>query len=345
MRVGLVMSGGGAKGAYQAGVVAALADMNVEVDVVSGASIGSLNGAIVAAAPNINEAAKRLGEVWVDVARIPPLEFERKNIPRYLSLLVSAGLSGGTIPFRLALHMLSSVALKKVGVGDEETGLLKDSRLSQLLNEYLAPDLLKENNPLYVSLYPHESHLDSVKNAIKGELLGGKTRESVFKLVNALPEDERHNALMASAAIPVLFKPKKVEGQVFSDGGQGNYKKVQGNTPITPLLGKALDVIIVSHLSDGALWDVDDFPGENILELRPGEIISDSAKDMLGFEEEKIASWMEQGKKDTLNQLQSVLKIARARNAMKSSELSSLDIIENGMSSASLEATMKKFSK
>lgn len=47
-RIGLVLSGGGAKGAYQVGVLRALHDLGIDrrISVVSGTSIGALNGAL-----------------------------------------------------------------------------------------------------------------------------------------------------------------------------------------------------------------------------------------------------------------------------------------------------------
>lgn len=46
--LGLVFGGGGAKGSYEIGVWKALIDMDIEIDVVTGTSIGSLNAAMVA---------------------------------------------------------------------------------------------------------------------------------------------------------------------------------------------------------------------------------------------------------------------------------------------------------
>lgn len=45
LKVGLVLAGGGAKGAYQAGVIRALWDVDLinNIEVVSGVSIGTLN--------------------------------------------------------------------------------------------------------------------------------------------------------------------------------------------------------------------------------------------------------------------------------------------------------------
>lgn len=67
MKTGLVLSGGGAVGAYQAGVVKALAECGAQISMVSGVSIGALNGAIIAASPDLSEAAhawRRSGSIW-----------------------------------------------------------------------------------------------------------------------------------------------------------------------------------------------------------------------------------------------------------------------------------------
>ena len=67
-KVGLVLSGGGAKGAYQVGVLRYMAEAGMKVDAVSGASIGALNGAIVANAKNLTEASQHLTEFWQSLA-------------------------------------------------------------------------------------------------------------------------------------------------------------------------------------------------------------------------------------------------------------------------------------
>ena len=49
MKRALVLSGGGAKGAYQIGVYKALKRLNIKIDIITGTSIGSINGAALAA--------------------------------------------------------------------------------------------------------------------------------------------------------------------------------------------------------------------------------------------------------------------------------------------------------
>jgi len=64
----LVLSGGGAKGAYQVGVIKELMRKRVSLDLVSGSSIGALNGALLAEfilqGMNSQEIAYRLEEAW-----------------------------------------------------------------------------------------------------------------------------------------------------------------------------------------------------------------------------------------------------------------------------------------
>ena len=46
MEYGLVLAGGGVRGAYQIGVWKALKELKIKVSVVSGVSIGAVNGAL-----------------------------------------------------------------------------------------------------------------------------------------------------------------------------------------------------------------------------------------------------------------------------------------------------------
>src|SRR6202007_759565 len=50
-RIALILQGGGALGAYQAGVYQALAEANLQPDWVAGISIGAVNSALIAGNP------------------------------------------------------------------------------------------------------------------------------------------------------------------------------------------------------------------------------------------------------------------------------------------------------
>src|SRR6201991_1195069 len=62
-RIALVLQGGGALGAYQAGVYQALHEEEIEPDWVSGVSIGAINSAIIAGNPP-EKRLDRLSTFW-----------------------------------------------------------------------------------------------------------------------------------------------------------------------------------------------------------------------------------------------------------------------------------------
>ncbi len=65
--VGFVLGGGGSLGAVQVGMLEALTDQGITPDLVTGTSVGSLNGAVIAANPI--GAANRLSHAWARITR------------------------------------------------------------------------------------------------------------------------------------------------------------------------------------------------------------------------------------------------------------------------------------
>ncbi len=69
-RIALLLQGGGALGAYQAGVYQALAEADLHPDWVAGISIGAINSAIIAGNPP-ELRVQRLREFWETVSASP----------------------------------------------------------------------------------------------------------------------------------------------------------------------------------------------------------------------------------------------------------------------------------
>jgi NTE family protein len=69
--VALVVQGGGALGAYQAGVYEALTESGIHPDWIAGISIGGINAAIIAGNPP-NMRVDRLREFWTQVTSDVP---------------------------------------------------------------------------------------------------------------------------------------------------------------------------------------------------------------------------------------------------------------------------------
>jgi len=341
-KVGLVLSGGGAKGAYQVGVARALAEAGVEVDVVSGASIGALNGAILAAAPDMETAAERLAEVWMSLVDRSPLH---PDVPAILLLL---GNIGGVMaaPGRVAMGVLAglSTAFDLPGQGEATRGLLSDAPLRTMLEKFLDLDSLAKRRPLHVSVYASKSVvLDLI--AAAGAVAGLRdTGLSEFKLLQSLPREEQMECLMASAALPAIFKRRRLGAVKYSDGGQGGWMTAQGNTPVAPLIAEKCDVILVSHLSNGSFWRPDSVPsGAAFVDLRPKSPISRSVTDMLGFDAERIPRWIDLGYEETLKTLSSIksaISGVREANVAKQALENELDLLDADM--AALYASMPR---
>jgi NTE family protein len=101
---------------------------------------------------------------------------------------------------------------------------------------------------------------------------------------------------------------------------------MQGNTPITPLLEAGCNLVIVTHLSNGSPWSRQDFPSATIVEIRPQESLSRAkgplggSRDLLGFDSEKIPSWIEQGYRDTMHCMRRVMAAGKSRHELRQSE-------------------------
>lgn len=341
MKVGLVLSGGGAKGAYQVGMLKALNQMGVQINAISGASIGALNGAILAASPSIGDGVIRLENLWKSLAKSSPLKVKQAS---YLTLLAAAGLKlNGSAYLGFLFNRLNSLAkaynipiLGSANISQTlNSGLLSDEPLQKLMNEYLDSAALNAGLPFYVSVYQSDLGLMDMLKVFVAELGFRDTNPSTFFHVQSLPEDQQKELLLASAALPMVFTPREVNGVTYSDGGQGGWSTMQGNTPVQPLIDSGCNMIIVSHLCNGSLWSRRDFPDTTFLEIRPKSSLSrgtgmmSGTKDLLGFDESKILSWIEQGYQDTLASLSSVINTCMSRLELQGSEKALLASEEN----------------
>lgn len=78
MKRALVLSGGGAKGSYQLGVYKAIRRLGIKIDIITGTSIGSINGALFVAGDYLK--AKKL---WMKVSTDNLFDYDFKNPKDY----------------------------------------------------------------------------------------------------------------------------------------------------------------------------------------------------------------------------------------------------------------------
>jgi NTE family protein len=207
-QVVLVLQGGGALGAYQAGVYQALNEAGIEPDWVIGTSIGAINGALIAGNP-VDQRVARLQSFWRRLADRPLLEGAWSSSP-YGGLLAHWAAIAQGIPgfFRTNPHAPWGLHLP---VGVERAAFYSTEPLQGTLSELVDFERLN----------------------------GGATRLTVGAVAVRTGEmryfDSRDQPLavahiMASGALPPAFPAIRIEGETYWDGG------VYSNTPVEAVL-------------------------------------------------------------------------------------------------------------
>ena len=345
-KIGLALTGGGAKGAYHVGALKAIAELGVPIQAVSGASIGALNGSIVAAAGNMQEAHKNLDAIWQSLGEDDVIELSGRA-PAYLGMLLGMGAAFRAMPVLTAGVKVVSRIADHFGLDTPNLNphLLDDTHLVRLLQKYTTPTALKSGLPFYISLFKSSGGVEDILGVLSSIVRLGNTADSDFVHIQSLPDSEVQEALMASAALPLLFKARKIQGKSYTDGGQGDWYGVGGNTPVKPLVDAGCDTIIVVHLCDGSGWSRNQYPNTNIIEVRPQSsmAIGNAVSDVLGFDASRIKQWSEQGYTDSMHCMKRVLDTIFSVNQMEWSR-AQLDqsLAATSDSEQSLENAMKR---
>ena len=123
MKTGLVLSGGGSTGAYQMGVIKALEELNIKCDIVTGTSIGSINGAMYVAG-----AIDKADEMWnnLNFKSVFSEDIKYESSKDELSVIkkyVKAATQGGIEPNNLKQNLINCIDLDKFYNSDIDYGL------------------------------------------------------------------------------------------------------------------------------------------------------------------------------------------------------------------------------
>lgn len=237
-RFALILSGGGARGAYEAGVLSWILDdlperlgRPVHFDILTGSSVGAIHACYVAATMGEARAGRRLINIW-------------------RTLQVSG-------VYRLGMGDVVGIPLRLLGIAPRptmppEAGIAQ--RLSGLLDTLPLERLVRERIP-WTDLRRHvdEGTVEAVAVAAT-EIGSGRSIvwvDNRGRAVQRWPHDpfvvarsavlEPRHAL-ASAAIPFLFPAPCIDGQYFCDGG------LRLNTPLAPALRLGADRLLIVGL-------------------------------------------------------------------------------------------------
>lgn len=237
-RYALVMSGGGARGAYEAGVLSYVLDdlprrlgRPIRFQIVTGSSVGAVHACYVAATMGNPDAGRGLVAIWrsLDVSGVYRLGMtDVVNVPLRL----------------LGLARARIVAAEK-DIPERLTGLLDTLPLEQLVRDRIPWEGLRHN--------VDAGDVDAVAIAAT-EIRSGKsivwvdnrekqvTRWARDPFVIARPAALGPAHALASAAIPFLFPAPRIDGSYFCDGG------LRLNTPLAPALRLGADKLLVIGL-------------------------------------------------------------------------------------------------
>ena len=204
-RIGLILSGGGARAAYQIGVLRAIATILPKparnpFHVIAGTSAGALNAASLAThAHHLRTAVRILENIWKNISSDMVYDLHSTNL--------LSGASG------LILNMLSGKN------SDSAVALLNNTPLADLLARVIKFDRIQHNIDIGL--------LDAL--SITASAYGSGESVSFYQAIKNIENWQGPHRigvrtelgldhLMASAAIPVIFPAVKLGAQYFGDG-------------------------------------------------------------------------------------------------------------------------------
>ncbi|MEE9912312.1 MAG: patatin-like phospholipase family protein [Deltaproteobacteria bacterium] len=209
-RIGLVLSGGGARGMAHVGVIRVLEEMKIPVYCIAGTSMGAIVGGLYAAGMSPDEMEKMVTSMeWNEAFRDKPppsdLSFRRKKDAADYLINFDLGFKDGGFSIPM--------------------GLLQGQNLNLMLKTMLFhTEGIDDFNKLNIPFRAMATDIETGDAVIldKGDLV---------------------KAIRASMSIPALFAPVEINGKLLVDGGIAN------NLPVDIARQMGADVLIVVDIS------------------------------------------------------------------------------------------------
>lgn len=231
-RTALVLPGGGARGAFQVGVLKAVAELLPRKSpnpfpIISGTSAGAVNAVVLASrAQHLRSAVAELEQVWG--------HFRCHHVYKtdHLTMLKSS------------LHWLLSIVLGGWLVGAPRS-LLDNSPLRSLLNQNVhfprIQDAIESGNLDAIAVTA--AGYDSARSTSFFEAF---EKQSSWQRTRRLGRRSELNIehIMASIAVPMVFPPVRIGNEYFGDGA------MRQATPLSPAVHLGADRILVIGIRD-----------------------------------------------------------------------------------------------
>jgi NTE family protein len=208
-KVGLVLSGGGARGLAHVGVLKVLERERIPVDVIAGTSMGAIVGGLYASGLSAQEVEREVERLdWDNV-------FASRVERRELSQLRKE-------------HDFEVSPLLEIGVGSDGLKAPLGSLSSRVLEAHLRRLTLSASQT---------RHFDQLPTPFRAVSTDMETGQAVI-----LSEGDLATALRSSMSVPGIFAPLEVSGRILGDGGLVN------NTPVDVARAMGADRLIVVNI-------------------------------------------------------------------------------------------------
>jgi len=210
-RIGLVLSGGGARGFAHIGVLRVLEEMRIPVDCIAGTSMGALVGGSYAAGLSPDEMEQRIAQIdWVDLLRDDPGRLQK--------------------PFRQRADDFTSLWALELGMRDGKVQL-PTGATSFYKFELFLRDMISLRGGVTVTSF---DELTIPYRAVATDLETGEAK--VFE------RGDLARVMRASMSVPGVFTPVEIDGRLYVDGG------LTQNLPVGVARKTCADVVIAVNL-------------------------------------------------------------------------------------------------
>lgn len=221
-KTALILSGGGARGAYQVGVLKGLSEifktLKIEnpFQILSGTSAGAINTAQIAASPDdFDTTVEKLIYLWSNLSPEQVFKADILSMNKFsLSGLLGVGQKSSAFSMN---SMLDTTPLKKLIEKNCDFSQIQKN-LDSLKYESV---IITANNYIEGSAV---SFVQTPQTFDSNKLNWGDTRRKPTKTIL------NSSHILASSAIPILFPPVLVDDEYYGDGC------VRNNTPCSPSL-------------------------------------------------------------------------------------------------------------
>ncbi|HXS79190.1 MAG TPA: patatin-like phospholipase family protein, partial [Gammaproteobacteria bacterium] len=232
IRKALILPGAGARGAYQIGVLKAIAGILPEREpnpfsIICGTSAGAINAAVLAGrASNFERAVADMEQVWAS--------FSASQVYR----------SDDWTMLKTSLHWLAAAMFGGLGVRNPSS-LLDNTPLRELLTQNVRFDGIRRSID--------QGHLDAVavtasaySTARSVTFFQGRPDLQSWTRVRRIGRATRLNVdhLMASSAVPFVFPPVQIGGEFYGDGSMRN------RAPLSAAIHLGADRMLVVGVRD-----------------------------------------------------------------------------------------------